>query len=334
MLDVFGEKKDVNIVFLGGSITEGEGASEKSRCFANRTGEWLKERFGVERIKYHNKGVGGTPSAYGLLRFDRDVAAYEPDMVFVEFAVNDFGADTRKFVEGIVRKLIKLPTKPYVVFLYTTDESYTTKTNYFEEVAEYYGIPQISLKEALRNHLDGANARESGYLQDKVHPTDKGYEVYFNEMKRCLTDEAYYKRPAEGKVKLTEEAFDTKIKFTPSQNVERTGFGEVGGEGERTFAKGKPGDIMEFEFDGEILAFEHGLHKDSAVYEVYVDGKSVGVGDPYFDMRTNQLVMGLAVYDLPSGKHKARLEVKRSGKADRTDKQVLIYNILSGNKIM
>jgi len=48
---IFDRDKTINIVFLGGSITEGEGASEKSKCFANMTGEWLKEKFGNKLIK-------------------------------------------------------------------------------------------------------------------------------------------------------------------------------------------------------------------------------------------------------------------------------------------
>lgn len=100
-------------------------------------------------------------------------------MVFVEFAVNDSGKDTRKYIEGIVRSLIDLPTRPYVAFLYTTNETYDTKTNYFEDVAKYYHIPQIYLKDALKKHLRGENARKAGYLKDSVHPTDKGYEVYY-----------------------------------------------------------------------------------------------------------------------------------------------------------
>ena len=39
---------------------------------------------------------------------------------------------------------------------------------------------------------------------------------------------------------------------------------------------GGVGEWLEAEFDGTILAFEQGLHKDSAEYDVYVDGKLIG----------------------------------------------------------
>ena len=132
ILGKFEGQEKINVVFLGGSITAGAGSSEKSKCFANMTGEWLKTIFGADRLDYYNMGIGGTPSKYGLIRFKRDVASHNPHLVFIEFAVNDGGKDTRPYIEGLVRGLLALPTKPYVVFLYTTNEDYTTETKYFK----------------------------------------------------------------------------------------------------------------------------------------------------------------------------------------------------------
>lgn len=331
-MDMFQGKKKINIVFLGGSITEGAGASQQENCFANRTGEWLKEQYGEKVLTYYNKGIGGTPSEYGLYRFDRDVAVYEPDMVFVEFAVNDGGRDTRKYVEGIVRKLIELPSKPYVVFLYTTNETYTTSTTYFEEVANYYSIPEIYLKDALKNHLEGKNAREAGYLKDSVHPSDKGYEIYFEEMKRCLAESNYYRVPQNRKERLVSESFEPSMRFLVSQDTVLSGTWKLGGEGQRKYIVGGKGDFLTFEFVGNILAFEHGLHQDSAVYEVYVDGEKIGEGDPWYrDFTTNQLVLGFTATNLSSGSHKVKVVVKASEKEERSDKQILLYNILYGS---
>ena len=333
MKNIFGKDKVINIVFLGGSITEGEGASAKDRCFANMTGEWLKEKFG-DKLNYYNKGVGGTPSSYGLLRFERDVAAYNPDMVFIEFAVNDFGKDTRKYVEGIVRSLIALPTKPYVVFLYTTNETYDTKTNYFEEVANYYDIPQIYLKDALKRCLGGENAREAGFLKDKVHPTDKGYEVYYNEVVRCLSKKEYYKRPQKKAQTLVDDCVRVHTQFLPSCDTKLNGRWEIGENWQGNYIIGAVGDSFEFEFDGDVLAFEHGLHQDSAVYEVYDCGELIGTGNPWFNRTTsNQLVLGVNRFNLNPGYHKIKVVNKASDVCERANKQVLIYNIITGKKI-
>ena len=38
-----------------------------------------------------NAGIGATDSDYGCLRVQRDVLSQNPDLVIVEFAVNDIG---------------------------------------------------------------------------------------------------------------------------------------------------------------------------------------------------------------------------------------------------
>lgn len=330
----FHEDQNINIVFLGGSITEGAGSSHVSKCYANLTGEWFKRTYGPHRVNYYNKGVGGTPSSYGLLRFQRDVAAYDPNVVFIEFAVNDGGADTRKYVEGLVRSLIALPSKLNVIFLYTTNQTYTTNTSYFEQVAQHYGIPQIFLRDALKAHLNGANAREAGYLKDAVHPNDLGYEVYFNEIVRCLSTGEYYRCPQENKEKLVHDSLCVTTTFIPSPATNHSAGWTCGGSGDRPYMIGGVGDWLETEFDGSILAFEHGLHKDSAVYDVYVDGQLIGTGDPWYrNFISNQLVMGFNTYELSAGHHTLRVVNRCSDDPTHTNQQVFLYNIIVGDII-
>ena len=171
--ELFKDNNEINIVFLGGSITEGAGSSDKRYCFANLTGEWFREALGKDRVNYYNKGVGGTPSKYGLLRFGRDVADLNPHIVFIEFAVNDGGHDTRIFTESLVRSLATLPTKPFVAFLYTTNNEYTTDTTYFEQVAEHYKIAQVSLKDALKK----LNERELGIITRRFYKGKTQMEI-------------------------------------------------------------------------------------------------------------------------------------------------------------
>ena len=41
-------------------------------------------------MKLVNSGIGGNTTAHGLARFDRDVAAHDPDFVIMCFGTNDF----------------------------------------------------------------------------------------------------------------------------------------------------------------------------------------------------------------------------------------------------
>src|SRR5690606_14754134 len=90
--------EEVTIAAIGGSITEGAGAKNYSESYAYRTYEAFKHEYGAEdgaNIHFINAGVGGTPSTFGIMRYDRDILSRVtdadglPDIVMVEFAVND-----------------------------------------------------------------------------------------------------------------------------------------------------------------------------------------------------------------------------------------------------
>ena len=69
---------EVTVAAIGGSITEGAGASTYKECYAYRFMQGFRERFGAgdgTNVHFVNAGVGGTPSTFGLMRFDRDVTA-------------------------------------------------------------------------------------------------------------------------------------------------------------------------------------------------------------------------------------------------------------------
>ena len=65
--------------------------------------------------------MGGTPSELGMLRFERDVVrdGVLPDLVVIEFAVNDEGDETKgRCYESLVRKVLALPNHPAVILLF------------------------------------------------------------------------------------------------------------------------------------------------------------------------------------------------------------------------
>ncbi|MGP8237189.1 MAG: SGNH/GDSL hydrolase family protein, partial [Limisphaerales bacterium] len=91
---------EVKIAYLGGSITAQEG-------WRPLTLRWFQEHFPSARISQINAAIGGTGSDLGVFRLKHDVLDQNPDLLFVEFAVNDGGAPTpqiERCMEGIVRQ--------------------------------------------------------------------------------------------------------------------------------------------------------------------------------------------------------------------------------------
>ncbi|MCM8528799.1 MAG: SGNH/GDSL hydrolase family protein, partial [Lentisphaeraceae bacterium] len=91
--------KQVKIGYLGGSITAQPGYRVLSR-------KWFQEKYPKAKVEEINAAIGGTGSELGVFRVDYDVLQHKPDLLFIEFAVNDGGNSqeiiTRAF-EGIIR---------------------------------------------------------------------------------------------------------------------------------------------------------------------------------------------------------------------------------------
>lgn len=91
---------EVKVAYFGGSITAANGWRVYTR-------EWLSERFPNSKFTEIDAAIGGTGSDLGVYRLARDVLQYQPDLMFVEFSVNDGGATPEniwKAMEGIVRQ--------------------------------------------------------------------------------------------------------------------------------------------------------------------------------------------------------------------------------------
>ena len=336
--DPFAGDDEINVVFLGGSITCGEKAADAANNgYAGLTSKWLKETYGKNKtVNCYNAGISGTPSNYGLLRLNRDVISRNPDLVFVEFAVNDGNRDSRFDMESIVRSLAACDTNPYIVFLYTTNKTYATDPVYHKQVAELYNIPQISLKDALQTHLSGQDAKEAGYFADEVHPTEEGHKFYFETIRDALATGRYFVRPTVGETKLVAASGPINTTFLDPTNeaVKKSSGWESGSKNGRPYVSTIwEEETLEFEFDGSILAVEHALNAGSGQYQVYVDGALIGTGDPYYKGALwDQRVMGFHTFKLEPGHHTCKIQTIASTNENSTGSQVMLYYIITGEK--
>ena len=152
---------EFKVAYLGGSITAQPGWRVKSLA-------WLNAQYPKSKFSEINAAIGGTGSDLGVLRIEHDVLNAKPDLLFVEFAVNDGGAapeEIIKSMEGIVRKTWKTLPACDICFVYTftTASLPELKTGKFnrsaatmEVVADDYGIPTIHMGlEAVRLESEG-----------------------------------------------------------------------------------------------------------------------------------------------------------------------------------
>src|SRR5574344_1851405 len=167
----------INMVFLGGSITQDCITTVHEKCYAHLVYDWWCIQYPKSRFNYVNAGVGGTTSQFGVARADRDVAAYSPDFVVVEFSVNDTAnAFFMENYEGLLRKLIKLPPKPALFIVNTVQyENGVNAQRYHNALAKYYGIPVCSMKNSLYRAYTKGELDAVHFTTDMLHPNDYGH---------------------------------------------------------------------------------------------------------------------------------------------------------------
>ena len=169
--------ENLTVAYIGGSITEGYNAGTSDN-FAKIATEWLDEQFPQSEITAVNAGISGTPSVLGNVRLERDVLAYDPDIVFVEFAVNDGNAQIYKYsYESLVRTLLSQEKEIAVVLLFTVIKSGHTCQPHMSQVGELYGLPMISLPNSLGVELAEGRMTWEDYSMDESHPNAFGHAM-------------------------------------------------------------------------------------------------------------------------------------------------------------
>lgn len=190
--------------FMGGSVTVGEGASIKTsegftKGYASYTTDFVNEYLGTgSNVKYINSAISGTGSEIGIVRLQKDVLDYNPDVVFVEFAVNngynDFCNET---YEGVIRQILNAPNSPAVVLVFSwTYYSGNQVEEYMTQIGNYYKLPMLSVHKGLQEFK---NDLYEDFVSDDVHPNDNGYKLYakllsnlINEIDKEEMDEEYF----------------------------------------------------------------------------------------------------------------------------------------------
>ncbi len=179
----------VTVAYLGGSITEGVGMTET--CYARRSFDYFAETFGTgSNVSYINAGMSGTSSAVGLMRAERDVLSKEPDVVFIEFSVNDHPEEIyKKSFEGLVKQCLMQDNAPAVILIINRAKGGYSMQEQMAAVGRNYDVPIISMDNALTAAFADGTLQTSDYFSDEYHPHAEGAALIADAI-------AYYYRQA------------------------------------------------------------------------------------------------------------------------------------------
>ena len=191
--------EDVTVAFIGGSITQGAGAIPiNNQCYAWKTFERFCKLCGrgtEENVHYVKAGVGGTSSELGMVRYERDVCndgKIKPDLIIVEYAVNDEGDETKGHsYDSLVRKILLSEQKPGVILLFAVFAYDWNLQERLAPVGEAYKLPMVSVKDCVVEQFykkagEGRVLTKNQFFYDVYHPSNYGHTVMADAIEYLL----------------------------------------------------------------------------------------------------------------------------------------------------
>ena len=167
----------MTLATIGGSITTGYAAQPpRERGWAALLAKSLGPK-----VKLVNAGVSGTDSAAGVQRLQAQVLDAQPDLVIVEFGVNDQWLDPAvrgSSYEAILRKLLGAKKPPAVVVLGLTQQGNQPRdaTDIQLKLAAHYGLASLDFGRWMQARVDLGEDRWAALYDEPVHPNAMGHQ--------------------------------------------------------------------------------------------------------------------------------------------------------------
>ena len=316
----------VTVAVIGGSITENTISNGKSdgkvpvrRSYAEIFRLWWETRFPQAKITFINAGIGGTDSYLGLHRLRRNVMSKHPDVVLVEFAVNDDGSKSlyKTSYDNLVRRLLQAENPPAVMLLFMGQTNGATAQSVQAAVGKSYGLPMVSYINAINSAMK-TGVYSAGVLSgDTVHPSAVGHALtgemlwrYLNgvyEKKDALDPPAPFDAPP-----VTADKYLNPLLLSETLMPDKTdGFERGTANVCRYYPRGWINQSGEGEFTVTLsfknlgLLYMRTIDKKSGRYEVWVDGERAMTVDGNFPNGWGNAITATEVYTSDvSGEHR------------------------------
>ena len=305
--------ENVKVAVIGGSVTEGAGPEKFTDGYAYQFFRALKAQYAPgdgSNVSFNNAGLSGSGSLMGIVRYEQDVVDVcggLPDLLLVEFAVNDNGdVLCQRSFEAIIRKAMLANPDCAVIALYCV-ATYGNTSAQKIPVATHYAIPQINMLEVVNKAIAENVFTKEQYLTDYAHPTFEGHQFMCDCLMTlldkidnaekdseqhvpasCFKEPSLYgmKRilPGNKDANVKIEAGDFKDKDSKCQTLKKTNASDFPENWKKKMDAKSENVPFKMELTCKSLAFVYKVQAASDAEkfgqaEVYVDGRKVATYD-------------------------------------------------------
>ena len=192
--------RTLNIVFHGHSVPTGYGATP----FVNTLGAYphqvlagIKENYTSAVVNVITTSIGGEQAEQGQLRFEKEVLPHRPDVLFIDYALNDRAIGVSR-AEVAWRKMIQsaLANKVKVILMTPTPDLTESILDSAAPLQEYADMIRklareyhVGLVDSYKAFLDIAKSGEKleTYMAQTNHPNTRGHSVVAAEILKWFT---------------------------------------------------------------------------------------------------------------------------------------------------
>ena len=188
----------VNIVCHGHSVPAGYFATpfvDTLHAYPHLLLKLIKERFPFACVNVIVTAIGGENAVSGEKRFEKEVLCHNPDIITIDYALNDRGIGlekAKKAWESMIemalehKKKVILLTPTWDNSFYDQNENWNLLKAHAEQVRELAKAYNIGLADsfaAWEKRIEETSDLAQ-YLSHVNHPTKKGHEIVADEIGR------------------------------------------------------------------------------------------------------------------------------------------------------
>lgn len=152
----------------------------------------LKNRYLHAVINVIPTGIGGENAAKGVHRFQSDVLALKPDIVTIDYALNDRSVGLEKTREAWkqmiemalaqgCKVLLLTPTGDWKADMTSAEDPLTQHAAQVRELAAEYGVGLVDSYQSFLDHLE-QNGSIKPIMAQSNHPNRQGHELVVQEL--------------------------------------------------------------------------------------------------------------------------------------------------------
>ncbi|WP_082063909.1 SGNH/GDSL hydrolase family protein [Draconibacterium sediminis] len=194
--------KTMNVVFHGHSVPSGystRGIVNTLAAYPHLFLKFLKEQYPTAVVNCITTSIGGEQSEQGAKRFKDDVLCMKPDLLFIDYALNDRGIGLeraekawRSMINDALNVNIKLvlltPTPDIKEDILDDNTTLAGYANMIKKLGEEFDIPVVDVYAQFKKMRQNGEDLTK-YMAQNNHPNELGHQVAVQEIIKKLFSE-------------------------------------------------------------------------------------------------------------------------------------------------